>query len=164
MMKSNVIVKNPEIMKGIYAEKDGRFITNKYGYISNIRDPEILEEYERFRKLRKSKILSDYERFHFDTLMVRRFRPELIEQIDEVEKKEGSNLAKLVEKCSGVELCYDPESNEPWLIKTQTESVRETNLIIAIGIFIEKSDSALRRRAKTYCEKNGLNPYTGEAV
>ena len=75
MRKVNAITQNPEIMQGVYSVHDGRFITNKYGYMANIRDPEILAEYERFRASRKACILSDEERFFFDIQMIKKYRP-----------------------------------------------------------------------------------------
>lgn len=168
-MKLNVITKDPEIVKAIHSVKDGRFIEGDikktYGYLTNLKNPEICSEYERYKQERKELFpLSDEERFHFDTLMVRKYRANICEAIDEIERREGSNLAQRMEKCSGVEFIYDPATKDnQWLIKTSTESIRESNPILAIGLFTDKINAALQRRAKSYCEKNGLNPYTGEA-
>lgn len=109
MRKVNAITQNPEIMKGVYSVHDGRFIANKYGYMANIRDPEILAEYERFRASRKARILSDEERFFFDIQMIKKYRPELVQAVEEFERKEGTALLKIVTSDSGtgVALCFD---------------------------------------------------------
>ena len=45
-MKLNPITKNPEIMRGVFEIKDGKFMhANPYGYITNLKDPEIHAEY-----------------------------------------------------------------------------------------------------------------------
>lgn len=50
-MKLNPITKNPEIMRGVFEIEDGKFMhDNPYGYITNLKDPEIHAEYIAFQK------------------------------------------------------------------------------------------------------------------
>lgn len=50
-MKLNPITKNPEIMRGVFEIEDGKFMhDNPYGYITNLKDPEIHAEYIERRK------------------------------------------------------------------------------------------------------------------
>ena len=99
-MKLNPITKNPEIMRGVYEIEDGKFMhDNPYGYITNLKDPEIHAEYIAFQKAQNEIMaLSDEDRFFFDMLMIERFRPELRQLVKEFKEREGTALQKLVAK------------------------------------------------------------------
>lgn len=165
-MKINPITKSPEIMRGVYAKADGKFVhDNPYGYISNLKDAEIQTEYENFKELLKEKILSDEDRFFFDVLMIERFRPELKGLVCEFKEREGTALQKLVAKSVAgdwtVELLFDEGLPKKWLIKTPEESINEENGLIAVNIYTEKISRPLQKRIGNYYERQGLSRYTG---
>lgn len=165
-MKINPITKSPEIMRGVYAKADGKFVhDNPYGYISNLKDAEIQTEYDNFKELLKEKILSDEDRFFFDVLMIERFRPELKELVCEFKEREGTALQKLVAKSVAgdwtVELLFDEGMSKKWMIKTPEESISEENGLVAINIYAEKSSRPLQKRIGNYYERQGLSRYTG---
>ena len=166
-MKINPITKSPEIMRGVYAKADGKFVhDNPYGYISNLKDAEIQTEYKRFIAALKEKILSDEDRFFFDVLMIERFRPELKELVCEFKEREGTALQKLVAKSVAgdwtVELLFDEGMSKKWMIKTPEESISEENGLVAINIYAEKSSRPLQKRIGNYYERQGLSRYTGK--
>lgn len=166
-MKVNPITKSPEIMRGVYAKADGKFVhDNPYGYISNLKDAEIQTEYKRFIAALKEKILSDEDRFFFDVLMIERFRPELKELVCEFKEREGTALQKLVAKSVAgdwtVELLFDEGMSKKWMIKTPEESISEENGLVAINIYAEKISRPLQKRIGNYYERQGLSRYTGK--
>ncbi len=167
-MKLNPITKNPEIMRGVFEIKDGKFVhDNPYGYITNLKDVQIHTEYMEFKKaLNEKAALSDEERFFFDVLMIERFRPNLCQYVREFKAREGTALQRLVSKSvSGnwtVELLFDEGMPQKWMIKTPEESISEENGLVAVNIYTEKISRPLQKRIGNYYERQGLSRYTGD--